>query len=133
MHKRIFTDVGMFNETYRNGEDYDFWLRSCMLNNYELHRIGLPLAFYRRHSGQLTVRRGAELFKTIEIIRNDTMNQMSEFLRMEYIKQVAMKSHFPISKKLRRLTRNVMFKVLPNSVSNKVLRKYMKRKKNAVL
>jgi len=129
IHKRIFDDVGLFNEEYRNGEDYDFWLRACLLYGYELHRIPMKLASYRIHSNQLTVRRGSKLFKTIDMIKENIYKKMGDSMATSYKKAIKAKYEFPLQKKIRRMGRTVMFKTLPNSVSDKILKKYMERKK----
>jgi len=43
VHKSVFEDIGMFDETFEACEDYDFWLRTA--NKYEVQLIKEPLTF----------------------------------------------------------------------------------------
>jgi glycosyltransferase involved in cell wall biosynthesis len=48
----IIGQVGEFDESLRNGQDYDYWLRISRLA--EVHKLSAPLAVYRHHGGNST-------------------------------------------------------------------------------
>lgn len=54
IHKSVFEQVGTFNATLKFAEDYDFWLRACILNGIMFYRCPQILLKYRMHSKQLS-------------------------------------------------------------------------------
>lgn len=52
MDRRLFGDLGGFDETLRIGEDYDLWLRAS--RETPIIRVNQPLALYRQHPRSLT-------------------------------------------------------------------------------
>jgi glycosyltransferase involved in cell wall biosynthesis len=54
IHKSVFDKVGLFKESIRVGEDYDFWLRACLLYKYQFHCLAAFMLNYRVHDKQLT-------------------------------------------------------------------------------
>ena len=53
IHRRVFDQIGLFDETLPACEDYDLWLRLCHL--YEVHYIDQPLIKkYGGHDDQLS-------------------------------------------------------------------------------
>jgi glycosyltransferase involved in cell wall biosynthesis len=48
----IIREVGDFEQSLRNGQDYDFWLRISRIT--EIHKLVAPLAVYRHHGGNST-------------------------------------------------------------------------------
>ena len=52
IRRSIIDEVGEFDETLRNGQDYDYWLRIARLT--EIHKLAAPLAVYRHHGGNST-------------------------------------------------------------------------------
>jgi glycosyltransferase involved in cell wall biosynthesis len=52
VHRSVFEEVGVFNESLRIGEDYDLWLRASRVT--EIIRIPVPYALYRWHRASLT-------------------------------------------------------------------------------
>lgn len=52
IRRSIIQEVGEFDETLRNGQDYDYWLRVSRLT--EIHKLAAPLAVYRHHGGNST-------------------------------------------------------------------------------
>ena len=53
IHKKVFEDVGKFNESikFRAVEDYHLWLR--VNRKYEIYYCNEPLGFYRIHDGSI--------------------------------------------------------------------------------
>lgn len=54
MHRSIFDKVGYYDESLRSSEDYEFWLRACLIYDIRLYLIQRKTLLYRRHSEQLT-------------------------------------------------------------------------------
>jgi glycosyltransferase involved in cell wall biosynthesis len=53
IHKSIFDDIGLFDESLKICEDYDMWLR--ITNKYNIALINIPLIKkYAGHNGQLS-------------------------------------------------------------------------------
>ena len=129
IHKSVFDQVGLFDETLKNGDDYDFWFRCLFGHRIELYLIEENLANYRRHSKQLTHRRGAELFKTVEQIRKKNLELLPQETRQEVIELTKTINKKPIKVRLRRKARNIIFSIMPNKVNNKILTTYQERKK----
>lgn len=131
MHKSIFDKCGLFDETLGYKDDYEFWLRSCLLYGYELYLVNHNLAQYRVHESQLTKKRYDKGLEQIKHIKSKVISQLSSDLQMKYLgavknyqKQISFKIKF------RRNSRNIMFKILPKSISNKILGIYLNKKSN---
>lgn len=133
IHKSAFEKFGIFDESIIFEEDYELWLRFCVLHEYRLHLVPKILAKYRMHQTQLT--------KTISIkkfhdnrkkIKAHIINQLDEEDQIVYntaLKKYRKKN--PIRLKVRYNIHGTMFKILPDSVADTVLKKYMKiRNKN---
>jgi glycosyltransferase involved in cell wall biosynthesis len=52
MHRSVYETVGLFNESRRVGEDYEFFIR--VSRHFEMHKLTRCLAHYRLHSQALT-------------------------------------------------------------------------------
>lgn len=52
MRRQVFQDIGFFDTTLVNGEDYDYWLR--VSRKYEIHKLTGVYSFYRETAGSLT-------------------------------------------------------------------------------
>jgi|APSaa5957512576_1039674.scaffolds.fasta_scaffold27664_2 glycosyltransferase involved in cell wall biosynthesis len=128
IHKSVFDRVGKFDESLKNGDDYDFWLRALFGYKIELHLIQENLASYRQHPNQLTHRRGAELFKTIKQIREKNLLLLDEEIRTVVLEVARTINRQPLKVKLRKKTRDILFSILPNKINNKILSSYQQRK-----
>ena len=129
MHKSIFDECGMFDEILEYKDDYDFWLRCCILFDYKLHLIDENLAQYRIHESQLTKTRYGDSLEQIDFIRSKIIKQLSPALQTKY--RDALKKYQkqkPLKIKIRRQVRDVIFSILPKNASNRILQTYMKRK-----
>ena len=130
MHKSIFYECGMFDEALRYKDDYEFWLRCCVLFDYKLHLIDGNLAQYRIHESQLTKKRYGDSLEQINFIRSKIIEQLSPVLQAKY--RDALKKYQkqkPLKIKIRRKIRDVMFSILPKNVFGRILQMYMERKK----
>ena len=53
--KDIFSKYGYYNETIIAAEDYELWLRLCLLFNFRIHLLERKLVKYRRHEASATM------------------------------------------------------------------------------
>jgi teichuronic acid biosynthesis glycosyltransferase TuaG len=131
MHKSIFDKCGIFDETLGYKDDYEFWLRCCLLYGYDLYLVNENLAQYRIHESQLTKKRYDYALEQIEHIKSKIISQLSPDLQMKYVTAVKnYQKQIPFKIKVRRNIRNIMFKLLPKIMSNKILGIYLNRKSN---
>ena len=54
IHRTIFEKIGVFDETLKASEDYEFLLRAMVLNGIDIHHIPLTTLNYRIHPDQLS-------------------------------------------------------------------------------
>jgi len=129
IHKTVLDENGFFDETIKGFEDYELWLRFCLLNNCRLHLIPKILAKYRVHKTQLTSTLHDDSIKSADKIRENILAKLDSSKREKFeiaLKQVKKKMPLGISIKL--VLKNIMFRVLPNSISKKFLLKYRELK-----
>lgn len=129
IHKSMFKEIGMFDETIRYAEDYEFWLRACLLHGMKLHLIPIKTLQYRVHSNQLSAKVSLEAFQHSNMIRKNILEQLNEQDQEKYRLGLKQYHNMPIKVRMRRKVRDTMFKVMPEKISKKVLAEYLKRKK----
>jgi len=66
IHKSVFKTCGLFDESLRHSEDYEFWLRATQLYGVHLTLIPMFTINYRNHPDQLTHKVGGSLDKQIK-------------------------------------------------------------------
>lgn len=54
LNKKVFDEVGFFNENLRCAQDYDMWCRILM--KYHIHYLNAPLYKYRIHGNMISKR-----------------------------------------------------------------------------
>lgn len=129
IHKSVFEKCGNFNETIRLKDDYEFWLRCCLIFGYKLHLIPQSLASYRVHKNQLTKTKFYDSLEQIEQIKDLILNKLSEKTKTKYLLELKKyQKQKPLDERARRLIRNLMFKTLPKKLSNIILKKYLTNK-----
>jgi glycosyltransferase involved in cell wall biosynthesis len=128
IHKSAFDKYGTFDENIGFAEDYELWLRLCVLHNFRLYLIPKILAKYRVHETQLTKVKLGESLENSRKIRNMILEKLDFKDRNRYeIALEKIKKNKPLIIRLRRSVRDVMVKVLPKSISEKILKTYMAR------
>lgn len=130
IHKSIFTKSGLFDEKIKFKDDYEFWLRCCLLHGYRMHLLDQNIAKYRIHESQLTKKKMMDALEQISQIKNMVLNKLPVEQKGKYL--VALKEYQkqkPIKMQMRRSVRDIMFKVLPRGLSEKILRTYLRQKK----
>ena len=130
IHKSMFEMYGLFDEKIGFQEDYEFWLRCCLLYGCRLHLIPQNLAKYRVHNEQLTHTKVDETLSHANYVRSFVLNKLAKNKKSEY--ETALKKYYkqkPLGIKIRRRIRDVMFSVLPKKVYDRIIQMYMKRKR----
>ena len=132
IHKTALDEYGLFDETIGYEEDYELWLRFCLLHNFRLHLIPKILAKIRVHEGQLSARiTKKELKEKANNIRKYVLDMLDPVERQKY--EIALRQYKKMKKpllvKCRHALRDVMFKVLPQPVSKKIVDSYLSHKK----
>jgi len=132
IHKSAFRRCGLFDEKIDFQEDYEFWLRCCFLHDYRLHLVPKVLAKYRTHEQQLTQTRIKEVAKHSKLIRDKILSQLDDITREKYLKALDNwpKKRYPLTVRLRRQARDAILKSLPDSLSEKIIKKYLRSKKS---
>lgn len=129
IHKSVFDKFGLFDEYIGFQEDYEFWLRCCMLYGCQMHLVPEILASYRVHEGQLTKKKVAESLTHANLIRNMILDKLSADEKTKYVQAwKKYKKQKPIQVRIRRKIRDAMFQILPKNMSDMVLQTYMNRK-----
>jgi len=131
MHKSIFEKCGNFNENIGFKDDYEFWLRCCLIFGYKLHLVPQNLALYRVHQNQLTKKKYDESLEQIKQIKDLIFNKLPEDMRKKYLTELhKYQKQKPFNVRTRRMMRDLMFKTLPKGLSNKILKQYLSYKEN---
>lgn len=130
IHKSALDEYGQFDENIGFAEDYELWLRFCLLYNCRLYLVPKILAQYRVHGTQMTAKKMNKALENANQIRKHILNQLDKEEFEKYsIALKKFKNTKPLTVKFRHSIRNMIFKVLPKSTSEKILQEYFKRKK----
>ena len=130
IHKSALDEYGGFDETIGFAEDYELWLRFCLIYNCRLHLVQKILARYRVHDTQLSEKKMELALAKAEEIRKMILNQLEPIQRQKY--EIALrqkKKEKPLTIRTRHTLRDIMLKVLPKSASNKIMNVYFKKVK----
>ena len=129
IHKSIFDRCGLFDEKIGYQEDYEFWLRCCLLHKCKLHLISQTLAKYRIHEQQLTKKKLVDALKHTKLVRSNILEMLQSDQQIKYLEALSWyKKQKPLKVKLRRRIQDIVFHVLPESASSKILEIYMSTK-----
>lgn len=70
IHRSVFEKCGYFDESLLVCDDYEFWLRCCLIHGIRLWRIPEITLKYRIHNNQLTKKWGQDVWPIINKFRN---------------------------------------------------------------
>jgi len=62
IHRSSFEEYGMYNESIEISEDYELWLRYCLLHGCRLHQIPKTIVKSRIHSAQYSLKNSKKKF-----------------------------------------------------------------------
>lgn len=129
IHKSILDKYGIFDEKIGFEEDYELWLRFCLIHGCRLYLVSKILAKYRIHETQLTQSKIGESLEKAEEIRQVILEKIDPNDQKKYkraLKEIKNKKPLPV--KIRHALRDTLYKVLPKLVSVTILQMYLKRK-----
>jgi len=132
IHKSTIKDYGMFDETI-NFEDYELWLRYCLLHNCRLHLVSKTLVKYRIHPGQITKFRAKHSLEQTDQIRKSVLEKLEPVQRRKYesaLKQY--RKNKPFVEKSKYFVRYKLFQILPSSISRKMVNAYWFNKRRKI-
>ena len=121
----VFARAGVFDERIGFDEDYEFWLRCCLLHGVTLRGIKDNVAAWRSHGEQITVRRRDELAAKDEEIRRMVLDRLPDRERARYVRAVGMyRARRSASLILRRAVRWTVWPILPPAARGRIHRAY---------
>jgi glycosyltransferase involved in cell wall biosynthesis len=129
IHRSIFDRYGVFDESIGFKEDYEFWLRCCLINDCRLYLIPHKLAKYRIHETQLTRTKVRKNLDQIKMIRDSVLNKIQDPKREQYLAELKIyQRNKPLKMRIRRQLRDIMLKILPSNTSGAIIETYMNHK-----
>ena len=132
-HRSIFERCGPFNETIGFNEDYEFWLRCCLLHGCRLHLIPHNVALSRVHSSQLTSTRHDETHAKNKRIRDLVLSNLPVDERERYLEaasRVRQPSYLP--DRIRVAAHRALFACMPDSTAKKMVKTYHRVKRDGL-
>ena len=124
-HRSVFEGCGTFDETIGFAEDYEFWLRCCLLHGCRLHLVKRNIARYRVHGAQLTRTRADEFEAKNDRIRGLVLSRLPAGDRERYVEaasRVRLPSHF--RDRIRVAAHRALFACMPDSAARRVVAGY---------
>ena len=125
-HRSIFDECGPFDESLLFSEDYEFWLRCCVLHGYSMRYVPGDIADNRIHASQLSSTRRTEFIENGERIRKGILDQLPADIRARYVSEVARYNPTPIHLRIRRGARDAALGVLSPSLADGAVRYYLR-------
>ena len=126
LHRSTFDICGFFDEALPFSEDYEFWLRCCLLHGWRLHYIPGNISSYRIHAGQLSNTRRAEFVENGERIRSSVLGKLPGDLRRRYVSGEKKYRLQPRHVRIRRGVRDAVFGALPKTAADRAAAFYLK-------
>jgi len=124
IHKSTLDEFGYFNEKV-NFEDYEFWLRNCLLHGCRLVLIQKTIGKYRIHSNQLTKTNMKWGKQYRDDLKKTILGQLSDSERKKYeIGLINYRKNKPIVAKAKFFFRYSLLPAFPLSFSNKIINAY---------
>ena len=133
LHRSIF-EYGIFDEDIKFNEDYDLWLRLCILHGCTIHLLPEPILKSRKHAESLSATTATKAYEQNNIIKNNILDQLEPSQRNYYIREIKrleielarLERKITIRYRIRILYQNLMYKLLGGSYTIKILDKYCK-------
>ena len=128
-HRSIFDRCGGFDESIGFNEDYEFWLRCCVVHGCEMYYVDSLVASNRVHAAQLTALHadGSGMLKEEEA-RRHVLGMASWWRRYRHTSALADYRFGPLRVRARRRVRDAVLGILPNSTSGRITGTYLKAK-----
>ena len=125
-HRSAFERCGPFDESIGFAEDYEFWLRCCLLHGYRLHLVPRNIARYRVHESQLSSTRAGESAANSDRIRSMVLERLPEDERGRYVEAAARVRVPPpsLSTRARTAAHRALFACVPGRAAEAAVRAY---------
>ncbi|MEE6131980.1 glycosyltransferase [Priestia flexa] len=81
MKMDVFSTLGLFNETLRFTQDYDYWLRCVPA--YEFYYLNEPLVHYRVHEEMGTKKHTKEIEREIKAVQESHRSVLNNMVQLE--------------------------------------------------
>lgn len=131
IHKDVFKNYGLFDENVDFAGDYEFWLRLGLQYKCNFHLVPKILVKYRRHEKQTSRNEIKINLNEGDSIKKLVLGRLGLIEQQKY--EIALRQYnkmkYPLLVKCRHALRDVMFKVLPQPVSKKIVDFYLSLKK----
>ena len=125
-HRSIFAECGPFDEALPFSEDYEFWLRCCVLHGYRMRYVAANIADNRIHPSQLSATRRPEFVENGERIRRSVLDQLPADVAARYASEAARYDPTPRLVRIRRRARDAALGLLPAPAANRIVGSYLR-------
>ena len=126
-HRSVFERCGIFDESIGFAEDYEFWLRCCLLHGCGMRLVPRNIARSRVHSSQLTRTRAGETDAKNDQIRSMVLARLpDDGLRERYVEAAARvrMPRGPLSDRVRVAAHRALFACVPENTARGIVRSY---------
>ena len=125
-HRAVFDRCGPFDEAVGYAEDYEFWLRCCLLHGCRLRLVPRNIARYRIHGQSTTSKRAAILEDVLQGIRLGILAELPPALRSRYVEAAARVGPppDPLSFRIRVAAHRALFACMPGRAARGAVRAY---------
>ena len=125
-HRSVFDRCGPFDEALGYSEDYEFWLRCCLLHGCRLRLVPRSIARYRVHASTLTSAHAGESTGKDDQIRSAVLSRLPAGLRSKYMEAAARVGPppDPYSFRIRVAAHRALFACVPGRAARRAVRAY---------
>jgi len=124
IHSSTLKKYGMHNEKI-HFEDYELWLRYCILYNCRLHFVPKKIVKYRIHQGNATKILAKKSLEHMNQIRKTILDKLDHKQQVKYKNALKIyKKNKPLTEKGKYFVRYNLFKFLPTSISTRLIDAY---------
>ena len=128
-HRQAFERCGYWDESIRPYEDYEFWLRLCLVHGYDMHYVADRVASVRKHPARLTdTTSGLTFAKMNRRIKKGVIEMLPKDERSHYMSALARCNPEPRHVFVRRRLRDVALEWLPEPLSDRLASSYWRAK-----
>ena len=122
IHRSSFEEYGMYNESIGIGEDFELWLRYCLLHGCRLHLIPKTIVKKRIHSSQLQMTNPKKMYRVGKQFRNSILEKLNPKDRLLYEKALLRyKKTKPLILKIWLYVKHNIIVNLPLPISSRIL------------
>lgn len=125
-HRSIFDRCGGFDESIGFCEDYEFWLRCCIVHGCEMRYVDSVIASNRVHAAQLSaVHAGMSGTLKEKQAKEQVLGMASWWRRRRHLSALADYQFGPLRVRARRRVRDAVLGILPVSTAGRITGTYL--------